>query len=102
MPYADRSSENTAVNPAHYRIIPKEAYERFPSGLQYQDIMLYVLLGHDPRVANLMAQTFKYMFRAGKKDPLLQELEKAAWYLNYLINEVVKDDENLRNQQRED
>lgn len=75
-----------AVDPKHYKLIPPEAYERCPDGLQYQDLMFYLLEGHEPRVSNLLAQVYKYLVRAGKKDDIEQELKKAKWYLDYLLD----------------
>lgn len=78
-----------AVDPKHYYIIPPEAYERFPEGLQYQHLMYYILEGHEPRVSNLLAQVYKYLMRAGSKDDIEQELKKARWYLDFLIEETL-------------
>lgn len=35
-----------------------------------------------------LGNTIKYIARAGKKDSTLQELEKAAWYLNREIKNL--------------
>jgi len=35
-----------------------------------------------------LGNTVKYIARAGKKGPKLQDLEKAAWYLNRKIEQV--------------
>lgn len=37
-----------------------------------------------------LGNTVKYISRAGRKDDIIQDLEKAAWYLNKEI-EVLKD-----------
>lgn len=37
-----------------------------------------------------LGNTVKYISRAGKKDALLQELKKAAWYLNREITNLEK------------
>jgi hypothetical protein len=37
-----------------------------------------------PMIGHLQGQGYKYQMRSGKKDPVLQENKKAAWYLNYL------------------
>ena len=79
------------VNPSHYKLIPKEAYERFPNGLEYMDLMTYLLSHHEPLAAHCIGQSFKYLVRAGKKDLLIQDLKKAEWYLAYLINHLSKD-----------
>ena len=77
------------VNPSHYKMIPPEAYERFPDGIEYFDLMTFVLKHHDPVHAHAIGQSLKYLLRAGKKDALVQDLKKARWYLNYLIEEVL-------------
>jgi len=81
--------EKDHVNPKHYYIIPPEAFEKHPEGLQYQHLMFYLLEGHEPRVANLLAQVFKYLMRAGKKDEIRQELRKSKWYLDHTLEEVL-------------
>ena len=35
-----------------------------------------------------LGNTLKYINRAGKKDTLIQELEKALWYLNREVNKL--------------
>jgi hypothetical protein len=37
-----------------------------------------------------LGNTVKYISRAGKKDALLQDLKKAAWYLNREIENMQK------------
>lgn len=37
-----------------------------------------------------LGNTVKYISRAGKKDALLQDLKKAAWYLNREITNLEK------------
>lgn len=78
------------VNPAHYKMIPPEAYSKFPDGIEYFDLMTYVLSHHQPVHAHAIGQSLKYLLRAGKKDLLVQDLKKARWYLNYLIDEILE------------
>ena len=67
------------INPDHYKdIVP---------GYDYMDMMTYMLKRFDGVDSHLMGQTFKYLMRAGNKDPLLQDLKKAKWYLDRLIQE---------------
>ena len=77
------------VNPAHYKMIPPSAYDKFPDGIEYFDLMTFVLAHHKPVHAHAIGQSLKYLLRAGKKDKLVQDLKKARWYLNYLIDEVL-------------
>ena len=63
-----------AVNPQHYKR-SKEAL-----GVEVIDILEY-FFPDDP----LMWQVGKYMLRAGHKDGLVQDLEKARWYLDRRI-----------------
>lgn len=37
-----------------------------------------------------LGNTIKYISRAGKKDSILQDLQKAAWYLNREIQNLLK------------
>lgn len=41
-----------------------------------------------------LGNTVKYIARAGKKDPTVQDLRKAAWYLNREIERMEKANEN--------
>ena len=67
------------INPSHYKdIVP---------GFEYMDMMTYMLKRFDGVDAHLMGQVYKYLMRAGNKDPLLQDLKKAKWYLDRLIQE---------------
>lgn len=75
------------INPSHYKMIPPEAYEKFPDGIEYFDLMQFVLAHHEPFVAHGIGQALKYLLRAGKKDPLEQDIKKAIWYLTYLISD---------------
>ena len=69
--------ENNAISPKHYKeIVP---------GYEYMDMMVFMLRDFDGVEAHLMGQVYKYLMRYGKKDDKLQELEKAKWYLDYLI-----------------
>lgn len=38
-----------------------------------------------------LGNTVKYISRAGKKDSLIQDLEKALWYLSREINNLKKE-----------
>lgn len=80
--------KDDVINPKHYKLIPKEAYTKHPEGLEYFDLMEYVLAHHDPYVAHGLGQAFKYLLRAGKKDPLAQDLKKAKWYLDRTIQNI--------------
>lgn len=40
-----------------------------------------------------LGNTIKYISRAGKKDSELQDLKKAAWYLNHEIEKKEKENE---------
>jgi hypothetical protein len=67
----------TAVSPKHYKdVVP---------GLQYMQMMKYMLDGFEGDEAHLMGQIYKYLMRYGKKDAKNQELGKVYWYLCYLM-----------------
>jgi len=84
----DEKEKNLIINPTHYKIIPKEAYLKYPNGMQYMDIMKYVLAHLKPHEAAIMSQVFKYSLRIGKKDHKLQDAEKICWYANYMAKTV--------------
>jgi hypothetical protein len=69
--------EVSKINPPHYKdIVP---------GMQYMEMMQYMLHGKEGVEAHLLGQVYKYMMRNGKKDDDLQEYEKAKWYLDFLV-----------------
>jgi len=70
------------ISPRHYKeIVP---------GYEYMDMMVHMLKDFQGAEAHLMGQIYKYLMRYGKKDDKVQELKKAQWYLNYLINNEEK------------
>jgi hypothetical protein len=77
---ADEQDE--IINPAHYKVVPPGNY---PDGLEYMDLMTYILAHHDGVTSHLLGQVFKYSTRLGKKDNKLQDAKKIQWYANYLV-----------------
>jgi hypothetical protein len=74
------SLREAAINPGHYKeIVP---------GFEYFDIMDHVLKGWSGSQAASLANAYKYMFRLGKKDSVLQDLGKALWYLERLQKNI--------------
>jgi len=70
VPDSVRAAED-AKNPAHYKdMVP---------GYEYIDLMEH-LLGYEGTVSHLLGQLYKYQMRYGKKDSVLQESKKIAWY----------------------
>jgi len=76
------------INPKHYELIPASAYKNYPDGLEYMDLMTYVLAHHNGVRAHLLGQIFKYAIRIGKKDADLQDAKKIQWYANYLVSVI--------------
>lgn len=77
--------QDAIINPKHYKMIPKSAYEKFPEGLEYIDLMEYILRQHTGVKAHLLGHIFKYAMRIGKKDAALQDAKKIEWYANRLV-----------------
>jgi len=77
--------QDAIINPKHYKMIPNSAYERFPEGLEYIDLMEYILRQHRGVKAHLLGHIFKYAMRIGKKDAALQDAKKIEWYANRLV-----------------
>jgi hypothetical protein len=98
-------------------IIDPKHYQEVVPGFQYIHTMEYILrprlellrvlreeygvpeellkeIDSLPMVGHLRGQAFKYQMRSGKKDPVLQENKKAAWYLNYLNEYLERKDLN--------
>ena len=74
----DYGDVSDAVDPKHYKeVVP---------GMQYIEMMQYMLKDYDGVESHLMGQTYKYLMRLGKKDAKVQDAKKAHWYLSELIN----------------
>jgi len=82
--------QDDIINPAHYKMIPPEAYSKHPQGLEYMDLMEYILANHTGVESHLLGQVFKYACRLGKKDADLQDAKKIEWYANRLVS-VIKE-----------
>ena len=76
------------INPKHYKMVPPEAYSKHPEGLEYIDLMEYLLGGHTGVQAHLLGQIYKYACRLGKKDSKLQDASKIKWYADRLVKEI--------------
>jgi hypothetical protein len=81
-------AQDNIINPKHYKMIPSEAYSKHPEGLEYMDLMGYILKHHDGVEAHLLGQVFKYSCRLGKKDDDLQDAKKIEWYANRLVSTI--------------
>lgn len=88
--FEDMSEEtrDEIINPKHYEVVPPEAYTKHPDGLEYMDLMKYMLAHHSGVEAHLLGQIFKYATRLGQKDAKLQDAKKIQWYANYLVNVI--------------
>ena len=61
----------------------RDYYKDVIPGYEYFQLMEH-LLGHEGFVGHCRGQVFKYMLRFGKKDDVLLEVTKVAWYSAYL------------------
>jgi len=86
----DDAAQDAIINPKHYKLIPKEAYEEHPEGLEYMDLMDYMLSHHNGVESHLLGQVFKYACRLGKKDADLQDAKKIEWYASRLVKTIKK------------
>jgi len=73
----DDMNKEDAINPPHYKNVA--------AGKQYMELMVDMLAGKTGVEAHLFGQVYKYLMRCGNKDDELQELRKADWYLDALI-----------------
>jgi len=76
------------INPKHYEIIPAGNY---PEGIEYIDICVHALSHLSGVQALAVGQILKYSLRLGKKDSLLQDASKIAWYADYLVKTIEKE-----------
>jgi hypothetical protein len=68
------------VNPDHYKM---------PGNVEVYDIIGVVLsrkLGLEPQSYADLSNIIKYLLRLGAKDGVLQEIKKAKWYFDELVN----------------
>ena len=82
--------QDNVINPSHYKVIPSGNY---PNGLEYMDLMTYILSHHNGVDSHLLGQIMKYSIRLGKKDDKLQDAKKIQWYANYLVKMIEKENE---------
>jgi len=68
------------INPSHYK--------NHPSGIECIDVTRHMNFN--------LGNVIKYLWRSGQKDPTLQELKKAAWYLNDEIKKLEKFEETKK------
>ena len=74
VPYSDEPQD--AINPSHYK----------HNGIETIDYMKAVSTGEEFK-GHLRLTAIKYISRLGKKDCPKQEIKKAIWYLNKLLEE---------------
>ena len=68
--------------------------ERYGGDTTYECIkVLESWLSPEEYKGFLKGNTIKYLCRAGKKDEIIQELKKADWYINKLIEKESKEKE---------
>jgi hypothetical protein len=87
----DDDEQDKVINPAHYKVIPPGNY---PDGLEYMDLMSYILSHHTGVTSHILGQVFKYSTRLGKKDAKLQDAKKIQWYANYLVKVIEQENES--------
>jgi len=68
------------INPSHYK--------NHHSGIECIDVTRHMNFN--------LGNVIKYLWRSGQKDPTLQELKKAAWYLNDEIKKLEKFEETKK------
>jgi hypothetical protein len=78
---ASEKEKDEVKNPSYYKdVIP---------GYEYMQIMEHVL-GKDGFIGHCRGQIFKYLFRLGKKDQILQDADKVKWYADYLADYLLR------------
>jgi hypothetical protein len=87
----DKMSEaqrDAIINPKHYKMLSPEVMSKHPDGMEYIDLMAYLLEGHTGVQSHLLGQIYKYSMRLGKKDNKLQDAKKIEWYASRLAKEI--------------
>lgn len=86
--FENEIKDNDPINPNHYKeIIP---------GWQYYQLMKYMLQGWSGDQSHFLGQGYKYLFRLGKKDDILQDLDKGIWYLNKLRDSIAESHKGIK------
>jgi len=80
--------QDAIINPKHYKMLSSEVMSKHPDGMEYIDLMAYLLEGHTGVQAHLLGQIYKYSMRLGKKDNKLQDARKIEWYASRLAKEI--------------
>jgi hypothetical protein len=80
--------QDAIINPKHYKMLSPEVMSKHPDGMEYIDLMAYLLEGHTGVQAHLLGQIYKYSMRLGKKDNKLQDARKIEWYASRLVKEI--------------
>jgi len=82
------AQQDAIINPKHYKMLSPEVMAKYPHGMEYIDLMAYLLEGHTGVQAHLLGQIYKYSMRLGKKDNTLQDARKIEWYASRLVSEI--------------
>jgi hypothetical protein len=82
------AEQDAIINPKHYKMLSPEVMAMYPHGMEYIDLMAYLLEGHTGVQAHLLGQIYKYSMRLGKKDNTLQDARKIEWYASRLVSEI--------------
>jgi hypothetical protein len=80
-----KNIDNAIVELAHDAVNHPSHYMVFPE-MEAIDVIRKVL-SRDEFKGYLIGQILKYRLRAGNKDDLQQDIDKADWYKNMLFNE---------------
>lgn len=80
------SLKSNAIQPNHYNQTTMSTIEVIRE--------LYSISNNDGYTDYNRFQAFKYIWRAGNKDPVLQDLKKARQFLDFAI-EALQEDDNV-------
>lgn len=78
-----------AINPTHYKRLPVEAIEIIESAIQGAP---------SEKAAYLQGQVLKYILRCNHKDQHADDVQKAKWYLDRLVNETTSSNKGKPNE----
>jgi hypothetical protein len=75
--FVNRLSENKVNNPKHYNTGEVECIDAIASALSLEELKGFV-----------KGNIIKYIWRASYKEKEVEDLQKARWYLDYLIKKL--------------
>lgn len=80
---ATKKKTDNVNHPNHYQ----------GNGWETIQVIADVTKGMEGDIAFGLGNAIKYLCRAGRKNSLIEDLKKARWYLDYIIDKLTQEEE---------